>query len=68
MGPPAASALTAKQSRRRPSTESWPDTLDREAVWPALGAFFEVVGDVEDYEVIIASDFENQVKARLESG
>ncbi len=48
--------------------ESWPDTLDREAVWPALAAFVEVVGDNADYELIITSDFENQVKARLEPG
>jgi hypothetical protein len=43
----------------------WPDELDRDAVLPAMEAFIEVVGDTDDCELVITSDFENQVKARL---
>lgn len=46
--------------------DSWPPELDRDAVGPALRAFAEVVGDTEDYELIITSDFEEQVRERME--
>ncbi len=46
--------------------DSWPPELDRDAVGPALNAFAEVVGDGEDYELIITSDFEGQVRERME--
>jgi hypothetical protein len=44
----------------------WPPELDRDAVGPALQAFAEIVGDAEDYELIITSDFEEQVRERME--
>jgi len=45
---------------------SWPPELDRDAVEPALLAFAEVAGEAVDYELVIVSDFEGQVRARLE--
>jgi hypothetical protein len=44
----------------------WPDVLDRDAAINAIAAFYEVLGDTEDVDLSITSDFEDQVKAHLE--
>jgi hypothetical protein len=50
-----------------PNLDAWPPELDRDAVGPALRAFAEVVGEGgEDYELIITSDFDGQVRLRME--
>ena len=46
--------------------ESWPPELDRDAVGPALQAFAEAVGDDVECELVITSDFEGQVRDRME--
>jgi hypothetical protein len=45
----------------------WPDELDRDAAVDAMMAFYVVLGGYTDeVELIITSDFEEQVKAHLE--
>lgn len=44
----------------------WPDTLDREAAFESIAAFYELVGCTADVGLTITSDFENEVKAHLE--
>jgi len=44
----------------------WPEILDRDAAIEAIAAFYGIVGETEDVDLVITSDFENQVKAHLE--
>lgn len=44
----------------------WPEVLDRDAAVAAVAAFYEILGDTEDVDLMITSDFENEVKAHLE--
>jgi hypothetical protein len=43
----------------------WPDALDRDAAMDSVIAFHEVLGANDDVALIITSQFEDEVKARL---
>jgi hypothetical protein len=45
---------------------SWSEQLDRDAAGSALQEL-EVLSEIEDYQLILTSDFENQVKAHLDA-
>jgi hypothetical protein len=44
----------------------WPETLDRDAAVDAMVAFYTIVGDVDNVQLIITSEFEKTVKEHLE--
>jgi hypothetical protein len=44
----------------------WPEVLDRDAAVESIVAFYGILGNTDYVDLIITSDFEDQVKAHLE--